>query len=183
MPGLDTLYTFPVYQTRETYKHLTGMEAPPWDPSKPIKSWEDRQAPSSDEDGYVQYQVLALGPDKKSPAVGTHGRPYLRTMRILRSDAVRVNIPPKDFSHQTNRPDPGSLSPMASVEVPVPCRDLLPDEELFVAWGGRAEVRKKTEAPPPSQGGATTPATDPETKQLLLEVLSKLDILLATSRQ
>lgn len=179
MAGIQSLYRFAVSQTREQFKQTTGVEAPPWDPNKPIKSWADPNPPDPDEEGNVRYLVLALAADKKTPAV-QNGRPYLRTLTINRVEATLVNIPPKDFARDTRNVDPGSLSPMASIEVPVPCRQLNSDEELAFGFGGLVEVRRKQQEP--TQGGSVT-ATDPEVKQLLFEVNSKLDILLAMSRQ
>jgi len=179
MAGIQNLYVFPVYQTREQYKAATGKDAPPWNPSKPVKSWLDpTPPPMSDADGDVRYLMLALGADGKTPAV-KNGAPYLRMTRVAHAEAIAVNIPPKEFYDQRIQ-DPGALSPFASLEVPVPCRDLLPDEELKFGWGGLVEVRKKNEVASPTTG--TAPATDPELKQLLLTIDSKLDILLATSR-
>ncbi len=177
MAGIHNLYVFPVYQTREQFKAATGKEAPTWNPSKPIKSWFDPSPPVSDADGDVRYLMLALGADGKTPAV-KNGAPYLRMTRVAHLDAIAVNIPPKEFYDQRIQ-DPGALSPFASLEVPVPCRELLPDEELKFGWGGLVEVRKKNEVAP-APGAA--PASDSELRQLLLTIDGKLDILLATSR-
>ena len=187
MPGIETLYIFGVYQTREAYKQATGAEAPEWNPALPIKSWRDEYPPTPDEDGNVEYLVLAIGADKKTPAVGSDGKPYLRKMRISATQAMRVNIPPKDFARDARVVDPGSLSPTASIEVPVPCKLPAADEELFFAWGGRAEVRKRVQTPVQA-GGSSTDLQRVEAKldanaQLLLEALAKIDVLLATSRQ
>ncbi len=185
MPSIQSLYLFPIYQTREAYKAATGKNTPTWNPAKPIKSWEDPNPPTADEDGNVQYLALALGADKVHPAVGPSGTPYLRKYSISREDATQVNIPPKDFSHQTDRPDPGSLSPMAAIEVFIPCRELSLDEELFFAWGGRVEIRSKTKPIDPSNPSAPSPSSADlsEIRQLLLEVSTKLDIVLATRQQ
>lgn len=175
MAGLDTLYLFPVYQTREQYKAATGQDAPAWTPNAPTKSWFDPNPPPADEDGFVQYLMVGLGPDGKTPGV-KDGKPYLRLTRILRTFAMTVNIGQKAFDGSVQ--DPGSLSQFADYEVPVPCRPLAQDEELHFGWGGLVSVRKKFEAPP-AGGGTATAAPDPELKKIMLEVLSKLDILLA----
>lgn len=174
MAGLESIYRFPVYRTREQYKAATGKEAPAWNPNKPIKSWEDPAKPPADEDGFVQYLMIGVGPDGKTPGV-KDGKPYLRLTRIKREDALTVNLAPKAFDGSAQ--DPGSLSAMADKEVPVPCRPLGQDEDLAFGWGGLVNVVKKFEAPPVS--GGTHPSVDPELKNIMLEVLSKLDILLA----
>jgi hypothetical protein len=38
---ISDLYLFPVYQTREDYRKRTGKRAPAFDPSKPVRTWED----------------------------------------------------------------------------------------------------------------------------------------------
>jgi hypothetical protein len=194
MPGIESLYRFALSQTRDAFKQSTGKEAPPWDPSKPIKSWVDPDPPDADEEGNVKYTVLALAADKKTPAVGANGRPYLRTLTISRADAMVPNIPLKDFARDTQTVDPGALSPMASVDLPVPCRALQPDEELFFAFGGLVQVRKKSDLPPaPAQPVSTSPAIEArlaaiETNQQAIlvnqqTILAKMEILLATNNQ
>lgn len=175
MAGLGTLYLFPVYQTREQYKAATGRDAPAWNPNLPTKSWYDPNPPPADDDGFVQYLMIGLGPDNKTPGV-KEGKPYLRMTRILRTFAMTVNIGPKAFDGSIQ--DPGSLSKVADYEVPVPCRPLAQDEELHFGWGGLVNVRKKFEAPP-SGGTTVAAASDPKTEKLLLEILSKIDVLLA----
>lgn len=181
MAGIETLYLFPVYQTREAYKAATGGEAPAWNSAKPIKSWFDPNPPSPDEDGNVQYLMIALGKDKRTPAVGLDGKPYLRLTRISAVEAATVNIPPKDFSPDTRIVDPGALSPTASIELPVPCRPLNPDEEFAFGFGATVQVRKKESAPPP-QGDTSSPVDLAPITRLLESIESKLDVLLATSR-
>lgn len=181
MAGIDTLYLFPVYQTREQYKAATGQNAPVWNPTKPIKSWFDPNPTNADEDGNVQYLMLALGKDKKTPAVGTDGKPYLRLTRISAIDAATVNIAPKDFSPDTRIVDPGALSPMASIEIPVPCRPLGTDEEFAFGFGATVQVRKKSTTTPPQSGGTATVDMAPVLR-VLESIESKLDVLLAVSR-
>lgn len=180
--ALQALYLFPVYQTREQYKAATGKDAPLWDPTKPIKSWRDPNPPAPDEDGNVQYLMLALGKDRRTPAVGADGKPYLRLTRISAEDAASVNIPQKEFGADTRVVDPGSLSVNATYEVPVPCRPLASDEEFAFGFGATVQVRKKTSAPPAS-GGAPAAAVDLSPVLARLDALeSKIDVLLAVSR-
>lgn len=174
MAGLGSLYLFPVYQTREQYKAATGKDAPLWNPNKPVKSWEDTNAPVPDEDGDVRYLMLALAADGRTPAV-KEGRPYLRLTRVKYADAVTVNIPEKEF-HNSLIQDAGALSPFASLDVPVPCRELAPHERLKFGFGATVQVEQIDKAPPPIDG---TPVVDSEVKQLLLAINSKLDVLLA----
>jgi len=157
VPGIESLYRFAVHQTREAAARATGSEPPAWDASKPGKYWADPNPPDADEEGNVRYTVLALAPDKKTPAVSpATGRPYLRTLTISRQEAMAVNIPPKDFARDTHTVDPGALSPMALIEVPVPCRSLRDDEELFFGFGGGVQVRAKGTVPAPTQPGSSS---------------------------
>lgn len=180
--ALQSLYLFPVYQTREAYKAATGKEAPAWNPAKPIKSWFDPFPPSPDEDGNVQYLMIALGKDKRTPAVGPDGKPYLRLTRIPAADATAVNIAAKEFGSDTSVVDPGSLSPMASYDVPVPCRPLAADEEFVFGFGATVQVRKKISAPPPQGGGTVAPVDLSPIVRSLESIESKLDVLLAVSK-
>ncbi len=173
MVGIGSLYLFPVYQTREQYKQATGKDAPTWNPNAPAKSWLDPNPPAPDEDGDVRYLMLAMAADGRTPAV-KDGRPYLRLTRVNFADAGAVNIPAKDF-HNSLIQDPGALSPFAALDVPVPCRELATDERLKFGFGATVQVEKVSETPA-VVGGAVT---DPEVKQLLLAINSKLDVLLA----
>jgi hypothetical protein len=42
---ISALYLFPVYSTRAAYQQATGQQAPPFDPTRPVKQWLD-PAPS-----------------------------------------------------------------------------------------------------------------------------------------
>ena len=177
MAGIETLYRFPVFQTREEYKQATGKEAPPYNPSLPVKSWFDPDPPKADEYGDVYYLGLALAADGRTPAVQAgSGLPFLRKFRIKAEHAGVVNIPVKKFDGSVQ--DPGSFSTLAALDVPFPCRNLLPEEELRFGFGATVQVHLKSTTAVPVESGAT----DPEVKALLVAINSKLDVLLATSR-
>lgn len=129
MKPLSSLYLFPVYQTRDEYRLKTGREAPPFNPARPVKSWEHPAAVNNVSRKVVYPWVIALD-DHGRPLTDERGRPFFEPMMLDREDAATVNIPAKDFS--------GRLPEVATVgiEVPVPCRGLAEEEELTLFGPG-----------------------------------------------
>ncbi|MBI3682393.1 MAG: hypothetical protein HY235_18595 [Acidobacteria bacterium] len=132
--GLSHLYLFPVYQTREAYRQATGQEAPPYDSSKPVKSWFDPKAAESPRRKIIYENVVAYA-DDGAPLASPDGKPVLEPLLIDREIATRVNIPPK----VPGLPD----LPVTGIEVPVPLRALEPGEELYFQFGGSVAVKNK----------------------------------------
>lgn len=135
--GIANLYLFPVYTTREAYKQATGVEAPAYDPSKPIKSWFDPAAAENPRRKIIYDHVIAYGPNGM-PEVGPDGKPFTEPLMIEREWAGTVNISPKSFS-ATGPTEP----PVTGQEVPVPMRPLEAGEELFLQFGGTVAVKNK----------------------------------------
>lgn len=135
--SIQTLYLFPVYQTREDYRAKVGTEPPPFDPAKPVKCWQDTAAHANPRRKIVYDNVLAVA-DNGVPLVDGDGKPYFEPLLIDREDAGTVNIPVKDFSGKQQE------QPTVGVEVPVPVRALTPNEELVVGFGGLVTVRNKS---------------------------------------
>jgi len=135
--SIQTLYLFPVFQTREDYRNKVGNEPPPFDPSKPVKSWFDPQALSNPRRKIVYDNVLAIA-DNGIPLVDGDGKPFFEPLLIDREDAATVNIPIKDFAGKIPEQQ------TTGTEVPVPLRALMPNEELVVGWGNLVTVRNKT---------------------------------------
>lgn len=167
---LSSLAKFPVYQTCEAAASA-GVACAPYDASKPVKSWVDKNPPAADEDGNVTYLSIAIAKDLKTPAV-RDGRPYLRMYTIPRDEAMRLNIPVKRFD--------GTMqdAPQLYGERPVPMRELAADEELYFGFGGLPMVRKVVAAPIGNSGSTVDVA---RLEQILQEILAKISILLATS--
>lgn len=136
--SIQTLYLFPIFQTREEYRNKIGNEPPPFDPSKPVKSWFDPQALSNPRRKIVYDNVLAQA-DNGAPLVDADGKPFFEPLLIDREDAAAVNIPIKDFTGQI--PEQQTT---AEPEVPVPMRALMPNEELVMGFGNLVTVRNKT---------------------------------------
>lgn len=134
MAGIQALYLFRIFQTREEFEALSGEKCPPYDPTRDIKSWRDSLAANSPKPRIVYENVLAYGDDGRTPALDSNGSPYFEPLVLPREIASTVNIPPKDFT--------GALQeqPGTGREVPCPCRELRLDEVLKVGWGGNVQV-------------------------------------------
>lgn len=130
--GIASLYLYPVFQTREAYKQATGMDAPPYDTNKPIKSWFDPAAMSNPKRKIIYDNVIAFA-DNGAPLTGPDGKPVLEPLMLDREDAARVNIPIK----APGLPD----QPVTGLEIPVPLRPLEPNEELYFQFGGIVAVK------------------------------------------
>lgn len=160
--GLETLYRFPVFQTREAFKQATGVDAPPFDPTKDFKSWFDPQAASNPRRKVVYDNVIAYAANG-APLVGPDGMPMLEPLVIDREFAVTVNIAMKGVGvldeHGTGH------------DVPVPLRPLDPEEEPYLQFGGTVAVRNKTLFPVVDSGFS---AAD---RALLKAIADKLGIV------
>ena len=132
--GLANLYLFPVYQTREEYQQKTGLEAPAFDPAKPVKSWCDPAAATATRRKLVYDNVIAMA-DTGRPLADANGQPMLEPLMIDKDFAAVVNIPVKDFTGRI--PEQAAIG----VEIPVPLRPLEKGEELFFGFGGVVMVR------------------------------------------
>lgn len=130
--GLDKLYLFPYYGTREEYQKATGVEPPPFTPTRPPKFWEDPAAKTTQKRTVVYNQVLAMD-DNGQPLATPEGNPYTDELVLYKEDAAVVNIPPQ-----------GANIVGADVPpIPLPLRALEAEEELFFGLGGYVAVRNK----------------------------------------
>jgi hypothetical protein len=140
--GIDNLYLFPYYQTREQYAKATGKEPPEFDSTKSPKSWFDpaAAADASTRRSVVYENVIAGNADGYAIA-GEDGKPMLEAMLLSKAEAATVNIPLKVSANE-----PGAGAP----EVPVPLRNLEPEEYLDFGFGGNVIVHNRnfeTEVP------------------------------------
>lgn len=131
--GLHHLHLFPVYQTRADYQAATGEEPPPFDPTRPAQYWFDPEAAKSSRRVIVYERALAID-ERGNPKRDENGRPYFEPLALPKAEASTVNIPYKKAANE-----PSSGLP----DVPVPCRELHPDEELEFGFGGIVLVRNK----------------------------------------
>jgi hypothetical protein len=158
--SIGNLYLFPYFSTREEYQRATGQEPPPWDPTRAPKYWFDPNAKNSRSRRVVYERVIA------DPPAGPDGKPMLDALVLDRDEAATVNIPPKGTGF-TNVP--GADKP----EVPVPLRELGPDEELAFGIGGTVVVRNKKLWAELEQGSGNFTAAD---RALLRAIAEKLGV-------
>lgn len=132
---INDLYLYPFFQTRDEYFQATGQEAPDWDPSRPVKSWFDPEARNSNRRTFLYDNVLMY--DRNGMVLSDEkGIPQVEQLALLREEAARVNILPRE-----RMVDYGPGSKVAPI--PVPMRPLTESEELVFTFGGVVAVRKK----------------------------------------
>jgi hypothetical protein len=132
---INDLYIYPSFQTRDEYFKATGEEAPEWDPNRPVKSWFDPAARNTNKRTFLYDRVLMY--DKNGKVIPDEkGAPQLEQLALLREEAARVNILPRERMVDYG---PGGVA----APIPVPLRALKPDEELEFGFGGVVSVRLK----------------------------------------
>ncbi|MGB9611835.1 MAG: hypothetical protein ACPL7M_12750 [Bryobacteraceae bacterium] len=131
--GLEHLFLFPVYPTREKYREMTGEEPPPFDPNRPAQYWRDPEAMKSTRRVIIYDRVLATD-ERGYPKAGPDGKPYFEPLALPRQEAATVNIPPKKAANEQKEGLP---------DIQPPCRELEEDEELAFDFGGIVVVRNK----------------------------------------
>lgn len=160
---INDLYVFPSFQTRDDYFKATGEEAPDWDPNRPVKSWFDPAARNTNKRTFLYDLVLMY--DKNGMVIpDENGVPQLDQLALLREEAARVNILPRE-----RMVDYGPGSKVAPI--PVPMRSLKEDEELVFTFGGVVAVRFK------SAYKATVNAFTVNDRQLLAKIAQKLGVV------
>jgi hypothetical protein len=142
--GVNALYLFPRYQTREAYRKETGREPPEFNPALSPKFWEDPDAIKSTLRNILYFRVIAMN-DRGNPAHSPGNNPMLEPLTLPKTQAASVNIPPEG----TNIPGADAY------EVPVPLRELQPYEKLVFRFGGVLAVRD-TRVPPSVASGDFT---------------------------
>jgi hypothetical protein len=99
---ISTLNLFPAYATRAAYQQATGQQAPPFDPSQPLKGWAD-PAPAGQ-----PYLVF----DSTAAATG-----YISQMTLTPAQAAQLNLPgvydyPAYVSPPTDAVEAGPYGPI-----------------------------------------------------------------------
>lgn len=133
---ITALYKFPVSQTREDYRTLTGKEPPPPNPMLRRKHWFDPQYSlmTGDDGEEVIYLVLAIDPATNRPRLNKDGKPYLTYTSMPTYIAGQVNIP------QGLANEFPSDSPIMRFSHHPPVRPLHDDEELVLSSGPMGSV-------------------------------------------
>lgn len=133
--GLSNLYLFPIYDTRDAYTKATGQECPAYDPSRPPKAWFDPNALNAPANKrYIVYDRVVAYDEHGVPKVGQDGKPYLEDLVLSRQEAGTVNIAKKEAANE-----PGT----DGIEVPVPLRELEPEEELSLDFGNVVTIHNR----------------------------------------
>lgn len=159
--GLEELYLFPYYQTREDYRAKTGHDAPPWNPNRPPKAWEDLKANDSARRNVVYDSVIAYAKNG-APLVDANEKPMLDVLVLTKEEAASVNIPPKG-------PTVSNIAGADVPEIPPPLRALQPTEELFMPFFGVVAVRNRDFMP-------LEPGFNQNDRSLLKAIAQKLGI-------
>jgi hypothetical protein len=131
--SLSELHLFRTFTTIEEYRKATGEYPPPYDPAKPPKAWFDPTALQSVRRTVVYDSVLAIGAQGQVLADAA-GKPMLDILALSKEDAAQVNI----WHDQSGQPVP------AVPPVPMPLRQLKPNEELFFLYPQVVAVRDTT---------------------------------------
>jgi hypothetical protein len=133
--GIQELYLFPYFQTREDYKKAVGVEPPPFNSNRAPKYWFDPAAKDYSRRSMVYGQSLVYY-SNGSPMADAKGNPVLDVLVINRDEAASVNIPAKHVGA-------ANIAGADAPEVPMPLRPLEPNEELFFPFPGIVAVRIK----------------------------------------
>ena len=159
--GIERLYLFPYYQTREAYQKATGVEPPKFDGAKPPKLWFDPAAKDSIRRNIAYDRVISYAVNG-ALLFDENDKPLLEGLVLNKEEAATLNIPPRGLGMANI---PGADKP----EIPPPLRALAADEEFFVPFGGIVGVRIKGTLEP--DRGFTE-----EDRTLLLAIARKLGV-------
>ena len=159
--GIERLYLFPYYQTREAYQKATGVEPPKFDGAKPPKLWFDPAAKDSIRRNIAYDRVISYAVNG-ALLFDENDKPLLEGLVLNKDEAATLNIPPRGLGMANI---PGADKP----EIPPPLRALAADEEFFVPFGGIIGVRIKGTLEP--DRGFTE-----EDRTLLLAIARKLGV-------
>ncbi len=130
--SIGELHRFPTFSTPEDYRNATGLEAPPYDPGRPPKTWFDPGALASVRPTVLYDPVLATTIDG-TPLADADGKPVLDVLALSREHAATVNI----WNTMSGHGVPTTPA------VPIPLRPLKENEELFFSFPQVVSVRDK----------------------------------------
>jgi hypothetical protein len=110
---ISALDLFPVYATRAAYQQASGQQAPPFDPSQPVKGWAD---PAPTGQPYFVFDPTAV-------ATG-----YVGTLNLPIAEAAVLNLPgpynyPMPVTTPTDAMEWGPVSPIGPVDPSTVCME------------------------------------------------------------
>jgi|HubBroStandDraft_1064217.scaffolds.fasta_scaffold00983_10 hypothetical protein len=99
---ISTLDLFPVYTTRAAYQQATGQQAPPFDPTQPLKGWTD---PAPTGQPYLVFDSTAVASS------------YVSQIALTPAQAAQLNLPgvynyPAYVSPPTDAVEVGPYGPL-----------------------------------------------------------------------
>lgn len=115
---LDNYYAVKDYDSQEEARKA-GLNPPPWDSNKPIKTWI---LPESAANGatFYRYKAIVKSPDG--------ARALVEEQVVGRRELPILNVPPGSALGGEDRVD-------ASYSVPVPIKPLPPDAQPIIVFG------------------------------------------------
>jgi len=112
---LANFYLFNRYQSRQDFEAFLLEKAPPFDPKRPPKYWQDPKALASTRPSVV-YNALAVndhGAPCKDPETG---RPFVDVLVLRKAEAATVNIPPPNTELPVDPEVPVPLDPLGPTQ-------------------------------------------------------------------
>jgi len=177
-----------IYETREEYKQINGVDPPPYDETRYVKNWFIPEselvgplAPVGSQRVCMIPDVLACTTDGTPRIDAKTGKPYTESIFMAATEVVAVNI----MENRSAEMDPAKMKPDPKVigTWPAPIIPPGPDEEWVVMFGGVVDIRKKSDTPAPVSGSSgTSQAVMDELTALRRgqdNIAAKLDLLLA----
>ena len=129
-PSDRSPYKFEWYTKRAKYKEKFGVDAPPYDPSIPIKYWLDDEVPT-DLPEVVYPNALMV--DKTGTLIRRNGAPVVRPVILPVEQARSVNLPDEDQFGNTSI-QPGTFAPVpCPINMPGPGEALVFGDTPFTA--------------------------------------------------
>ena len=136
--GMSAVHAFSYYQTREDYLRKVGEAPPPFDPTRPVKSWRDPGVPAT-QTRPVKYTALVFNDTGDGVLANPDSTAMTDIMLVDAAFARVVNIPAGK--------GPGEVSQAEGTgEVAMPLLPIPADMALrFVVFGG---VKLEPKNPP-----------------------------------
>jgi hypothetical protein len=128
-----------IFHNRNEYKILTGQDAPPYDSTRDLQTWDDPSQANNTKRTVAYPRALVLSDDGKSYVKNADGSPLVDVLLVARADTLVPNFPV------------GAAGPEGAplgTPTPFPLRALTPNEELAFDMGGNVVVANKLHSVP-----------------------------------
>ena len=164
-------YLFTRYMSRKQYLEQTGKEAPPFNPARDLKNWEDPAA--SGKFGKIVYPYT-LGTDETGALLRDNGAPVLYPLVLTVDEARTVNLPDEDAAGNTSI-QPGTRTVQCPIDVPGPGEALVFGDSPFTAdavWIRNLAAYAAEQAAQTEEAGKFTPAD----RAMLVAIAKKVGV-------